>query len=67
MATSTSFFSCFSGSKSNKVASQGDDSGPRKPSQVKAADEAKPKQKKTDKSPPIPMSYFPIGTRLSLL
>ncbi|KAK8629481.1 hypothetical protein V6N13_078322 [Hibiscus sabdariffa] len=63
MATLTSFFRWFSGSN-KKVASQGDDSSPREP---KAANEAKSKENNADKSPPIPMSYFPIGTRFSLL
>ncbi|KAK8517296.1 hypothetical protein V6N12_032490 [Hibiscus sabdariffa] len=66
MATSLSIFGCFTGS--NKVASQGDDdSSPRKSSDVKAMNEAKPKQNDTKKSPPIPVSYFPVGTKLSLL
>ncbi|KAK9014422.1 hypothetical protein V6N11_005580 [Hibiscus sabdariffa] len=61
MATLTSFFRWFSGSN-KKVASQGDDSSPREP---KAANEAKSKENNADKSPPIPMSYFPIGTRFT--
>ncbi|KAK8575422.1 hypothetical protein V6N12_063095 [Hibiscus sabdariffa] len=66
MATSLSIFGCFSGS--NKVASQGDDSSsPRKPSDVKATNDAKPKRNDTKKSPPIPISHFSVGTRLSLL
>ncbi|KAB2025919.1 hypothetical protein ES319_D06G182700v1 [Gossypium barbadense] len=55
-----SFFSCFSGS--SKVASQGDNTPPTS-SNVKA----KSKERNTKKSPPIPMTYFPIGIRFSRL
>ncbi|MBA0637653.1 hypothetical protein Godav_024836, partial [Gossypium davidsonii] len=51
MALLISFFSCFSGSQLEKVS----------PSSIKAntASNAKLKESKAKKSPPIPMSYFP--------
>ncbi|XVE87771.1 hypothetical protein DITRI_Ditri19aG0014600 [Diplodiscus trichospermus] len=66
MAILTSFVSCFSGS--GKVASEGEDRTARtSSSKVKAGSEAKSKESKTKKSPPIPMTYFPIGTTFSRL
>nr|KJB69265.1 hypothetical protein B456_011G013200 [Gossypium raimondii] len=59
MALLISFFSCFSGSQREKVS----------PSSIKAntASNAKLKESKAKKSPPIPMSYFPIGSNFSRL
>ncbi|XVF80091.1 hypothetical protein PTKIN_Ptkin15bG0042500 [Pterospermum kingtungense] len=64
MALLASFLSCFPGS--SKVVSEGD---PPTSTKVKASSEAKSKEisNKTKKSPPIPMTYFPIGTRFSRL
>ncbi|GLT83285.1 hypothetical protein SLE2022_015820 [Rubroshorea leprosula] len=59
MALFSSFLSCFSGS--NKVVCEGDDSVQQKSSKVKAAKERK------SNPPPIPVSYFPIGSRLCRL
>ncbi|WRX27637.1 hypothetical protein QQP08_020124, partial [Theobroma cacao] len=65
MAVLPSFMiSCFSGS--SKVASEGEDSR-RTSTQVKAGGEAKLKESKAKKSPPIPMTYFPIGSTFSRL
>ncbi|XVE51102.1 hypothetical protein DITRI_Ditri02bG0011800 [Diplodiscus trichospermus] len=71
MAFLTSFISCFTGSKMVVVASKGDGCPPAS-TKVKAAaaavcEEAKSKESKAKKSPPIPMTYFPIGTRFSQL
>ncbi|OMO95876.1 hypothetical protein CCACVL1_05206 [Corchorus capsularis] len=66
MAILNSFISCFSASK---VASEGDDSSPS-PTSTKVDAAAKVELKESNKpkkSPPIPISYFPIGTRFSLL
>ncbi|XVE51100.1 hypothetical protein DITRI_Ditri02bG0011600 [Diplodiscus trichospermus] len=70
MAFLTSFVSCFTGS--NKVVSEGDQGSPPLPPSPKVeaaavSEEAKSKESKAKKSPPIPMAYFPIGTRFSLL
>ncbi|XVE51101.1 hypothetical protein DITRI_Ditri02bG0011700 [Diplodiscus trichospermus] len=69
MAFLTSLISCFTGSK--KVTSKGDGSPPASTSSnVEAppvSEEAKSKESKAKKSAPIPMTYFPIGTRFSHL
>ncbi|KAK8273549.1 hypothetical protein V6Z12_D10G013300 [Gossypium hirsutum] len=63
---STSFFTCFF-SGSNKVASQGEDTQPSSSTVSKAGSDAKLKEGKAKNNPPIPITYFPIGSKLSLL
>ncbi|OMO64812.1 hypothetical protein COLO4_31785 [Corchorus olitorius] len=67
MAILTSFFSCFS--SSNKIVSEGEHGSPPTSTKVEviAAGEAKVKESKSKKGPPIPMSYFPIGSTFSRL
>ncbi|KAB2007212.1 hypothetical protein ERO13_D10G011801v2 [Gossypium hirsutum] len=59
MAPLISFFSCFSGS-------QVEDGSPSS-TNANIASNAKLKESKGKKSPPIPMSYFPIGSNFSRL
>ncbi|KAB2060379.1 hypothetical protein E1A91_A10G012900v1 [Gossypium mustelinum] len=63
---STSFFTCFF-SGSNKLASQGEDTQPSSSTIIKAGSDAKLKEGKAKNNPPIPITYFPIGSKLSLL
>ncbi|KAK8524323.1 hypothetical protein V6N12_029189 [Hibiscus sabdariffa] len=67
MSVFTSFLTCFSGS--NKVASSKGDDSPRLPTKAKAGNDGKSRESKakSKKSPPIPMSYFPVGSNFSRL
>lgn len=61
MALFSSFLGCFS--KPSRVS---DDVSATQTQQRRVVHEAEAKTK-SKKSPPIPVTYFPVGTRLSLL
>ncbi|KAB1221806.1 hypothetical protein CJ030_MR2G025890 [Morella rubra] len=65
MASFATFFSCFSDS-TNKIACEGEDSAhSKRMNEAQDVKEAKSKNKSKRKPPPIPVSYFPVGTRFS--
>ncbi|KDO78247.1 hypothetical protein CISIN_1g035241mg [Citrus sinensis] len=69
MALLSSIFGCFS--DSSRVASEGEIKNTQnRSSSIARADvdsKSKLNKSKSKKSPPIPMTYFPIGSRLSPL